>query len=110
MADLEGGVAGFAFASGLAAISTVLELLDSGDHLIASDDLYGGTFRLLERVRDAFGRAAGQVFVNLSDIDAGARRHPAEHQADLGGNADQSHAASGGPRRPWRRWGVSAGC
>ncbi len=69
VADLEGGVAGFAFASGLAAISTVLELLDSGDHLIASDDLYGGTFRLLDKVRS---RSAGlQVsFVNLSDIDA----------------------------------------
>ena len=69
VADLEGGVAGFAFASGLAAISTVLELLDSGDHLIASDDLYGGTFRLLDKVRT---RSAGlQVsFVNLSDIDA----------------------------------------
>ncbi|WP_174299660.1 PLP-dependent aspartate aminotransferase family protein [Caulobacter sp. S45] len=69
VADLEGGVAGFAFASGLAAISAVLELLDSGDHLIASDDLYGGTFRLLDKVRT---RSAGlQVsFVNLSDIDA----------------------------------------
>ena len=69
VADLEGGVAGFAFASGLAAISTVLELLDAGDHLIASDDLYGGTFRLLDKVRQ---RSAGlQVsFVNLSDLDA----------------------------------------
>ena len=69
VADLEGGGAGFAFASGLAAISTVLELLDAGDHLIASDDLYGGTYRLLERVRK---RSAGlQVsFVNLSDLDA----------------------------------------
>ena len=69
VADLEGGVAGFAFASGLAAISTVLELLDSGDHLIASDDLYGGTFRLLDKVRS---RSAGLEvsFVNLSDIDA----------------------------------------
>ncbi len=69
MADLESGVAGFAFASGLAAISTVLELLDAGDHLIASDDLYGGTFRLLDKVRS---RSAGLdvSFVNLSDIDA----------------------------------------
>ncbi len=69
VAELEGGVAGFAFASGLAAISTVLELLDSGDHLIASDDLYGGTFRLLDKVRS---RSAGLEvsFVNLSDIDA----------------------------------------
>ena len=69
VADLESGTDGFAFASGLAAISTVLELLDAGDHLIASDDLYGGTFRLLDKVRR---RSAGlQVsFVDLSDLDA----------------------------------------
>jgi cystathionine gamma-lyase len=51
IADLEQGARGFAFASGLAAMATVLELLDSGGHVIASDDLYGGTFRLFERVR-----------------------------------------------------------
>jgi cystathionine gamma-lyase len=51
VADLEDGTAGFAFASGLAAIATVLELLESGSHIIAGDDLYGGTFRLFERVR-----------------------------------------------------------
>jgi len=51
VADLEGGVAGFAFASGMAATATVLELLDSGDHVIAMDDLYGGSYRLFERVR-----------------------------------------------------------
>ncbi|HPF58860.1 MAG TPA: PLP-dependent aspartate aminotransferase family protein [Candidatus Competibacteraceae bacterium] len=51
VADLEGGTAGFAFASGLAASSTVLELLDSGDHIVALDDLYGGTRRLFEQVR-----------------------------------------------------------
>ena len=53
VADLEGGVAGFAFAfaSGLAAASTVLDLLDSGSHVIAMDDLYGGAYRLFERVR-----------------------------------------------------------
>ena len=69
VADLEGGAAGFAFASGLAAISTVLELLDSGDHLIASDDLYGGTFRLLDKVRK---RSAGLEvsFVDLGDLAA----------------------------------------
>ena len=68
VADLESGSDGFAFASGLAAISTVLDLLDAGDHLIASDDLYGGTFRLLDKVRR---RSAGlQVsFVDLSDLD-----------------------------------------
>jgi cystathionine gamma-lyase len=51
VADLEGGTAGFAFASGMAAISSILELLNSGDHVIASDDLYGGTVRLFNQVR-----------------------------------------------------------
>src|SRR5947209_9483160 len=66
VADLEGGVAGFAFASGLAAMSTILELLDSGDHVVASDDLYGGTFRVFERVRR---RSAGLQFsfIDMSD-------------------------------------------
>jgi cystathionine gamma-lyase len=51
VANLEGGKAGFAFASGMAATSTVLEVLPAGSHIIASDDLYGGTYRLFERVR-----------------------------------------------------------
>lgn len=51
VANLESGTAGFAFASGLAAASTVLETLDSGSHVIAMDDIYGGTYRLFERVR-----------------------------------------------------------
>jgi cystathionine beta-lyase len=65
-ADLESGQAGFAFASGMAAIATVLELLNPGDHVIAMDDLYGGTYRLLEKVRK---RSAGidVSFVDLSD-------------------------------------------
>ena len=66
VANLEGGGQAFAFASGLAAISTVLELLDSGSHIVASNDLYGGTFRLFERVRR---RSAGHEFsfVDLAD-------------------------------------------
>src|SRR5688572_6904650 len=56
VANLEGGAAGFAFASGMAGTATVLELLDSGSHLIAMNDLYGGTYRLLENVRK---RSAG---------------------------------------------------
>lgn len=69
VADLENGARGFAFASGLAAMATVLELLDTGAHVIASDDLYGGTFRLFERVRK---RSAGLEFsfVDLSEPDA----------------------------------------
>ncbi len=51
IADLEGGTRGFAFASGMAATSTVLELLPAGSHIVAMEDLYGGTFRLFERVR-----------------------------------------------------------
>jgi cystathionine gamma-lyase len=69
VADLEGGDAGFAFASGLAAAATTLDLLDAGDHVIAMDDLYGGTYRLFERVRR---RSAGLdfSFVDLNDIKA----------------------------------------
>ena len=63
VADLEGGVAGFAFASGMAAAATVLELLDSGAHVLALDDLYGGTHRLFERVRR---RSANLDFSYLS--------------------------------------------
>jgi cystathionine gamma-lyase len=51
VADLEEGTAGFAFASGLAAIGTVLELLDHSSHVLVSDDIYGGSYRLFERVR-----------------------------------------------------------
>ena len=67
IADLESGTEGYAFASGLAGIATVLDLLDSGNHVIASDDLYGGSFRLFERVRK---RSAGLAFdfVDKSDI------------------------------------------
>jgi cystathionine gamma-lyase len=69
VAALEGGSRGFAFASGLAASSTILELLDSGSHVVAMDDVYGGTYRLFERVRR---RSAGLDFswVDLSDLAA----------------------------------------
>ena len=68
VADLEGGAGAFAFASGLAAIATVLELVDAGSHIVASDDLYGGTYRLFERVRR---RSAGHSFsfVDMADTD-----------------------------------------
>src|ERR1700741_3293615 len=69
VANLEGGGAGFAFASGMAASATVLELLDSGSHVVAMHDLYGGTYRLLENVRK---RSAGHAvsFVDLTDLAA----------------------------------------
>ena len=68
IADLEGSNYGFAFASGMSASATVLELLDSGDHVIAMDDLYGGTYRLFENVRK---RSAGLefTFCDLSDLN-----------------------------------------
>ncbi|BAT59650.1 cystathionine beta-lyase [Variibacter gotjawalensis] len=66
IADLEGGTQGFAFASGLAATATVLECLDHGAHIVAADDLYGGTRRLFSRVRE---RSAGltTTYLDLSD-------------------------------------------
>jgi len=69
IADLESGAAGFAFASGLAGIATVFELLDTGAHIVATDDLYGGTYRLIERVRR---RSAGlaATFVDFTDLAA----------------------------------------
>jgi len=69
VADLESGVKGYAFSSGLAAIGTILELLDAGAHVIASSDLYGGSFRLFDKVRK---RSAGLAFsfVDLADVAA----------------------------------------
>ncbi|HEU4655536.1 MAG TPA: PLP-dependent aspartate aminotransferase family protein [Steroidobacteraceae bacterium] len=69
IADLEGGVRGFAFASGMAATSTLLELLDAGSHIIAMEDLYGGTFRLFERVRRRNAKL-DISFVDMSDVSA----------------------------------------
>jgi cystathionine beta-lyase/cystathionine gamma-synthase len=69
IADLESGRAGFAFASGLAAIATTLDCLDHGSHVVAVDDLYGGSRRLFERVRK---RSAGLEFSYLDLTDAGA--------------------------------------
>ncbi len=69
VASLEGGSKGYAFASGLAATSTILETLDSGSHVIAMDDMYGGTFRLFERVRR---RSAGLDFSYLDLNDEAA--------------------------------------
>ena len=67
IADLESGQTGFAFASGMAATASMLELLDSGSHIVCMDDVYGGTYRLFENVRK---RSAGLEFsfVDLSDF------------------------------------------
>ena len=69
MADLESGARGYAFASGMAAAATVLELLDAGDHVVAMDDLYGGSYRLFDRVRR---RSAGLDFSFVDLSRAGA--------------------------------------
>ncbi|MEL7023227.1 MAG: PLP-dependent aspartate aminotransferase family protein [Pseudomonadota bacterium] len=69
IADLESGTHGYAFSSGLAAIGTILEILDAGDHVLAMDDLYGGTNRLFSKVRE---RSSGLKFsyVDFTDLDA----------------------------------------
>ena len=69
VADLESGVKGYAFSSGLAAIATILELLEAGDHVIASSDLYGGSFRLFDKVRRR-SAALDFSFVDLADVAA----------------------------------------
>ena len=74
VADLEGGTRGFAFASGLAATATLLDLLEPGAHIVASDDLYGGTYRLFTRVRE---KSAG---LKVSYVDM---RDPRKVQAAI---------------------------
>lgn len=64
IADLESGTHGFAFASGMAATATLLELIDSGSHIVAMNDLYGGTFRLFERVR----RRSSNLDISFVDL------------------------------------------
>jgi cystathionine gamma-lyase len=95
VAALEGGSRGFAFASGMAATATMLELLDSGDHVVAMDDVYGGTYRLFERVRR---RSAG---LDFSFVDLTGRR--------LRAAIARTRGWSGSRRRPTRcsRWSTS---
>ncbi len=68
MAALDGGIRGFAFASGLAAIDTALHLFKSGDRIIVTEDLYGGTFRLFEKVFRPFGLEA--IYVDTSNLES----------------------------------------
>lgn len=68
IADIEGGARGFAFASGMAAISTILMLMKSGDHVIVGSDVYGGTYRVFDRVFQSLGLEA--TFVDTSDTTA----------------------------------------
>ena len=68
IAALEGGNWGLGFSSGMAAITCVLNLLEQGDHVVAGNDLYGGTYRLLTTVHQKFG--IEPTFVDLSDLEA----------------------------------------
>ncbi|RPJ05232.1 MAG: aminotransferase class I/II-fold pyridoxal phosphate-dependent enzyme, partial [Deltaproteobacteria bacterium] len=72
IARLEGGVRGFAFSSGMAAITTVLALLKAGDRVILSDDLYGGTYRLFNQVLSRYGLIGD--YVDTGDLAALAAR------------------------------------
>lgn len=65
--DIEGGVAGFAFSSGMAAISSVMQLFSTGDHIILTDDVYGGTFRLMSKVLNRFQIEV--TFIDTSDVE-----------------------------------------
>jgi cystathionine gamma-lyase len=88
VADLESGASGFAFASGSAAVATMLEYLDQGSRVIATDDLYGGTLRLFERVR---GRSAGLTLTRVDMSDPKAVE-----------SAIRPETSSGSRRRPTR--------
>ncbi|QQZ08815.1 bifunctional cystathionine gamma-lyase/homocysteine desulfhydrase [Heyndrickxia vini] len=68
IADIENGTRGFAFGSGMAAITAVMNLFSSGDHIIATDDVYGGTFRVMTKVLNRFNLEV--TFVDTSDLDA----------------------------------------
>lgn len=68
IAELEGGIKGFAFASGMAAISTAFLLLSTGDHVVISEDVYGGTFRIVTEVLARFG--IEHTFVDMTDLNA----------------------------------------
>ncbi|MEB6549023.1 bifunctional cystathionine gamma-lyase/homocysteine desulfhydrase [Heyndrickxia sporothermodurans] len=68
IADIENGARGFAFGSGMAAITAVMNLFSSGDHIIATDDVYGGTFRVMTKVLNRFNLEV--TFVDTSDVNA----------------------------------------
>jgi cystathionine gamma-lyase len=73
LANLEGGAAAFAFASGMAAAATLLELLDAGSHIVAMHDLYGGSYRLFEKVR----KRSADLGVSFVDLSKPAALEPA---------------------------------
>ncbi len=92
LAALEGGKAGFAFASGMAAINAILSLLQQGDHVIVTDNTYGGTYRLFERVLTRSGLRF--TYVDTSDPDEVTRAIEPTTQDGVPRDADQSRDAA----------------
>src|SRR5476649_1901225 len=104
LAAIEGGAAGFAFASGMAAIGAIATLLKAGDHVVVSDNTYGGTFRLFDKVLRRYQLCFS--YVDTSDLDAVDRAmtantkllfvetptNPLMRLTDLRGAADVAHA------------------
>ena len=82
LAALEGGAWGLAFNAGVAASTAVLSMLDAGDHVVAGDDLYGGSYRLFEKVFRRLGLSFS--YVDARDPAAVAARHRAAHAASAG--------------------------
>ena len=87
VASLEGAAWGLAYASGLAGTQNISYLLAPGDHIVLSDDAYGGTHRFVAKVISRYG--IDYSVVDMSDLDADPRRHPAADPAHLGGVAHQ---------------------
>src|ERR1041384_5119229 len=98
LASLESGTAGLCFASGLAATSTLLQLFDAGTHVVACDDLYGGTFRLFDKVYRRLGFEFTYVDP-LRGADAVAAAIKPTTRLVWGGNPDQPDAQAGRHRR-----------
>ena len=103
LADLESGTHGFAFASGMAAIGTILELVDSGGHVVAMDDLYGGTRRLFD---GRAGTQCGTEFTYIDMTDAGTSESALQdehaHGLDRESRAIRCSRSSTSP--PFRKW------
>lgn len=93
LAALEGTDMGLAFASGMAATDTLLRLINPGDHVLVGNDVYGGTYRLFDKVLRKYGLNFN--YVELSDLDAVAAAIRAGNASGLVGDAHQS-AVEGG--------------
>ena len=103
LAAIEGGKAAFAFASGMAAINAIASLLETGDHVVVTDNVYGGTFRLFDKVLTRYELSF--TYVDTSDLDAVERAFTPATQHGVRRDADQSGDAPHRPRaRPptWR--------